>query len=70
MAKEQPVQHHAHCMQRLLAQAEHELKHNTNRGPDDYYDCKARVLQLRAWLAGATPGKHTPMAWHHGFQSN
>ena len=54
----------------LLAEAEHELTHNTNRGPDAYYDCKARVLKLRAWLAGTTPGKHDPMAWHYGFQSN
>ncbi len=67
-------QHDDHVTRRrltqCLAEAEHELKYNTNRGPDSYYDCKARVLKLRAQLANTTPDKLDPMAWHYGFQSN
>ena len=68
------IQHDDHVTRQryssLLSEAERALEHDTDRGPDEYYDCKARVLELRAWLAGTTPGKHDPMAWHHGFQSN
>jgi hypothetical protein len=67
-------QHDAHVIRQRLAQAlaaeEHSLEHDTNRSPGDYYDCKARVLRLRAQMAGTTPDKLDPMAWHYGFQSN